>query len=207
MRTIWTRTTKLAAAAVCLAIAAQGQSLTPAEKERVQRDLVESREALVETVRGLTPEQWKFKPSPERWSAAEVVEHLALIEDLVSQGVLARMDKAPAGSADRDPKQVDAMILAKVPDRSTKYQAPPQAVPTGRWTPADTLEHFVAGRTHTIAVFNAMPDPRQHVIDHPVLGSLDAYEWVLAVAAHTERHRKQILELKADPNFPKDATF
>ena len=43
---------------------------------------------------------------------------------------------------------------------------------------------------------------RAHVLLHPVLGPLDAYEWVLAVAAHTERHTKQILEVKADANFP-----
>jgi len=42
----------------------------------------------------------------------------------------------------------------------------------------------------------------QHVFDHPALGPLDGYEWVLAVAAHTERHTKQILEVKADANFP-----
>jgi hypothetical protein len=31
----------------------------------------------------------------------------------------------------------------------------------------------------------------------------DAYEWVLFIAAHSERHLKQILEVKADLNYPK----
>jgi hypothetical protein len=31
---------------------------------------------------------------------------------------------------------------------------------------------------------------------------VDAYEWVLFVAAHSQRHTKQIDEIKADPNFP-----
>jgi hypothetical protein len=31
---------------------------------------------------------------------------------------------------------------------------------------------------------------------------MDGYQWVLATAAHTERHTKQILEVKSDPNFP-----
>ena len=38
---------------------------------------------------------------------------------------------------------------------------------------------------------------------HPLGQPLDAYEWLLFVAAHSERHTKQILEVKADPNFPK----
>jgi hypothetical protein len=32
---------------------------------------------------------------------------------------------------------------------------------------------------------------------------LDAYEWILFVAGHSERHTKQINEVKADANFPK----
>jgi hypothetical protein len=35
------------------------------------------------------------------------------------------------------------------------------------------------------------------------MGKLDEYEFVLLVAAHSERHTKQINEVKADPNFPK----
>jgi hypothetical protein len=37
----------------------------------------------------------------------------------------------------------------------------------------------------------------------PVGQPLDAYQWVLYLSAHSERHTKQILEVKADPSFPK----
>jgi len=43
---------------------------------------------------------------------------------------------------------------------------------------------------------------RDHVTDSP-MGKLDGYEFVLLIAAHSERHTKQINEVKADPNFPK----
>jgi hypothetical protein len=45
-------------------------------------------------------------------------------------------------------------------------------------------------------------DLRQHVSDGP-FGSMDAYEWILFIGAHSERHTKQILEVKAAPDFPK----
>ena len=32
--------------------------------------------------------------------------------------------------------------------------------------------------------------------------SMDGYQWILAAAAHCDRHTKQILEVRADPNFP-----
>jgi hypothetical protein len=47
------------------------------------------------------------------------------------------------------------------------------------------------------------PDLRGHVADSGLLGKIDAYERILFVAAHSERHTKQLLEVKADPKFPK----
>jgi hypothetical protein len=35
------------------------------------------------------------------------------------------------------------------------------------------------------------------------LGKLDGYEFLLFTGAHSERHTKQMLEVRADPNFPK----
>jgi hypothetical protein len=40
-------------------------------------------------------------------------------------------------------------------------------------------------------------------VDSPLGKKLDAYEWVLCIAAHSERHTQQINEVKSDPNFPK----
>ena len=41
-------------------------------------------------------------------------------------------------------------------------------------------------------------------LPHPVLGPLDAYQWILRISAHSESHTKQIEEVKADPSFPKE---
>ena len=46
-------------------------------------------------------------------------------------------------------------------------------------------------------------DLRAHAGDSPLEKRMDAYERVLFVAAHSDRHTKQINEVKADPNFPK----
>lgn len=53
------------------------------------------------------------------------------------------------------------------------------------------------------AFLESTPDLREHVADSPFGQPWDTYEWVLFIAAHSERHTKQILEVKADPNFPK----
>jgi DinB family protein len=196
------KTARLLAAGVLVTLAVSAQTLTQAERERALRYLTDTRNGVSDAVKGLSEAQWKFKPAPDRWSVAEVVEHLALTEELVSKQVLADLNKAPAGAANRDVKQVDAMIVDKITDRTTKFEAPPPVAPTGRWTPATALDHFLDGRAQTIALLQSTPDLRQHVINHPAFGPLDGYEWILAVAGHSARHTKQIIEVKADPNFP-----
>jgi DinB superfamily len=58
-------------------------------------------------------------------------------------------------------------------------------------------------RQRTIEFLQSTPDLRAHVSDSP-LGPLDGYEWLLFIAAHSERHTKQMLEVKAAPDFPKN---
>ena len=184
-----------------LASCAAAQDLTPSEREHALRYLDQTRDGVVNSVKGLSEAQWKFKPAADRWSVAEVVEHLALIEDMV-RGVLGNLDKGQNPAANRDVKQIDAMLLARVPDRSTKAQAPDVALPTGRWTPDDTLANFLASRAEVTAILQSARSLRAHVIAHPAFGPLDGYQWILAVAAHSERHTKQIMEVKADAHFP-----
>lgn len=191
-----THRTSYAILALMLATAASGQDTN------ARNYLNETRDALFASVKGLTSAQWNFKPAPDRWSIAQVVEHIAVTEEGI-EGILAQIAQAPAPAADFDDRAVDAMILAKMTDRSTKAQAPPQLQPTGRWTPADALQHFTAASDALAADLRDTTALRHHVIRHPAFGPLDGYEWVLAAAGHTSRHTQQIMEVKADPNFPR----
>jgi hypothetical protein len=179
-----------------------GQTLTQADKEKAATYLDETRDGVVAATKGLSEAQMKFKPAPDRWSVAETLEHIVLVEDSLLRNVTDKVMKSPPGPADRDTAKIDAMVLAMIPDRSHKAQASPPVTPTGRWTPADTLDRFLKTRTQTIAFLESTPELRAHASDSPI-GQLDAYEWVLFMAAHSQRHTKQILEVKADPNFPK----
>jgi hypothetical protein len=181
---------------------AAGQTVTPEEKQKAQDYLASTKQGLLDSTKGLSEAQLNYKATPDRWSIAEVVEHLALTEEFIDANVLANFEKAPAAPANRDFKQIDAKVLALIPDRSTKFQAPPPITPKDRWTLDQALAHFSAARAETLTFLESTPDLRQHVIQHPAAGELDGYEWVLLVAAHTERHTKQIQEVKASPGYP-----
>lgn len=187
-----------------LATTAFGQALTPADRDKAVKYLQQTCDGVVAATKGFSEAQMKFKPAPDRWSAAETLEHIALAEDFLFQSVTDKIMKAPAGPAGRDTAKIDAMVLEMIPDRSHKAQAPPPLVPTGRWTPAETLDHFLKSRAKSIEFLQSTPDLREHVADSPLGQQLDPYEWLLFIAAHSERHTKQILEVKADPNFPKN---
>jgi hypothetical protein len=72
--------------------------------------LIETRDGVLEAVKGLSEAQWRFRPSPDRWSGLENVEHLALVGRRVVE-IMGRLDQAPAAPADRDPESIDASIL------------------------------------------------------------------------------------------------
>jgi hypothetical protein len=188
--------------AVSLAGGVSGQDITNAERDQAVRYLAQTHAGVTQAVQGLSVGQFNFKPAPDCWSVAEVLEHISIVEDAVLNGVRTRLEKAPGPGDARDAQQVDAMVLARVLDRSTKVKAPPHLNPTGQSSPAAILERFLASRQHIVNWLKSDADLRGHVLDHPVLGALDGYEWILAAAGHSERHTKQILEVKADPNFP-----
>ena len=196
------RAVLLFCAVLCLSGVAFGQALSPEDREKGVKYLEQTRQGMIDATKDLSAAQWTFKPAPDRWSIAEVVEHIALAEDFLYENGVQRALKSPAGAPDRDYKKIDAAILAMVPDRTNKRQAPGPLVPTDRWSGPDGLDHFLKSRTRNVEFLENTQGLRGGVTDSP-LGPTDTYQWLLFISAHSERHTKQILEVKADPNFPK----
>jgi hypothetical protein len=185
------------------AAAASAQEVTQAEKDRAMQYLEATKKNVLEATKGLSDAQWNFKPEPDRWSVAQVMEHIAAAEDFTRDILKEKVMVAPAGETGRDVKKTDEAVLAMVPDRTNKVQAPEPLVPTNRFgSPDGSVKHFVESRGATEEFLKTTSGLRDHVTDSP-LGKLDGYEFVLFIAAHSERHTKQINEVKADPNFPK----
>jgi hypothetical protein len=185
------------------AAAGSAQEVTQAEKDKALQYLETTKKNVLEATKGLSEAQWNFKPAPDRWSVAQVMEHIAASEDFIRGMLKEKVMMAPAGEPGRDVKKTDDAVLAMVPDRTTKAQAPEPLVPTNRFgSPEGAIKHFVESRATTEDFLKTASGLRDHVTDSP-LGKLDGYEFVLFIAAHSERHTKQINEVKADANFPK----
>jgi hypothetical protein len=190
----------------CLALssAAGAQTLSQTDLERGLQYLETTKKNIVDATRGLSDAQWNFKPSPFKWSVAQVMEHIAASEDLLRQMAEGQIKQQSPPVPDRDLKKTDDRVLELIPDRSRKFQAPEQLRPRNQFgSPEGSLKHFLESREKTIALLKNTPDLRAHVVDSGLLGKIDAYERILFVAAHSERHTKQLNEVKADPKFPK----
>jgi len=195
----------LLAGAISFAIAgaARAQDASAADKEKALALLESSKKGVLAATKGLTEAQWNFKPAPDKWSIAECMEHIAAAEDFIRGQVEQNILKAPA-APDRDIAKIDAGILANVPDRTNKVQAPEPLKPTNRFgSPEAAIKHFVESRAKTEEFLKTTPDLRGHAVDSPGgNGKWDAYEFILLIGAHSERHTKQIEEVKTSPGYP-----
>lgn len=193
----------------CLAMLAVPQSAAQEQLSQKDRDagvkyLEETRGKFLASINGVSEAQWTFKPAPDRWSIAEVAEHIAVSETLILKLVtdqIMKLPKAPAGEA----RPADAKIIEMITDRSAKAQAPEILRPTNRWsTRAALTTDFEAARQRTIEyVKTTQDDLRGHSMPHPVMKTIDGYQWVLLLAAHSARHTAQIEEVKAAAGYPR----
>ena len=190
-------------ATLLAAISTRAQELTQADKDKALQYLESSKKDVLDATTGLSLAQWNFKPAPDRWSIAECVEHIAAAEDFIRDNIINGVMKAPPAPG-RDVAAIDAGILENIPARKNKVQAPEPLKPTNRFgSPEGSIKHFVASRAITEEFLKTTPGLRDHAADSPSGVKWDAYEFILLIAAHSERHTNQIKEVKADPNYPK----
>src|SRR5262245_52174126 len=126
------RRTPLRRGLALLAAFAMAASLSESDKRGGLTLLDRTRSGVVAATKGLSEAQWKFKSAPSRWSVAEVMEHIALSEDMLFENTSRKVMQAPAGNEERDYKNIDKLVLSAIADRSQKAQAPEPLIPTGR---------------------------------------------------------------------------
>jgi hypothetical protein len=177
-------------------------ALSPEEKSRASQFLASTREKFLDATGALSDAQWRFKPSADRWSIAEVVEHVAIVEGRV-HWLLGKMAGPPEAEPGRFSSAIDDFILADLANTTVKVKAPPTVEPTGQCTPQEALRQFIASRTQTLQLLDSAPFLRGRVLPHPLFGPWDGYQWILGTAAHSARHAGQILNNKAHADFPK----
>jgi uncharacterized damage-inducible protein DinB len=179
------------------------------ERELAAHHLAVSRERLLGLVEGLSAEQWVFHPTAGRWSIGDCVEHLTRVENRVIGFIGAKVEGPPPAEVPASVREKDAALMKAVPDRTDRREAPESGRPEGKWTDAgQLLAEFLKTRTKTAQFAReTRADLRSYTQLHGGFGELDCYQWLLLMGLHTERHARQIEEIKADAGFPATAGF
>src|ERR1700687_1213026 len=168
-----------------------------AERDLVLEHLHRSRTRLLETVQGLSPEQRSFKSAEDRWSVADCVEHIIIVEHFVLDSVGRVLQSAPEPEKHAETVGKDEVIQQRVPARNFRVKGPEAVMPIGRWPefPA-LLNQFEAARNRSIEFTTSTEaDLRNHFFPHPFLGQFDCYQWLLFIGTHCERHVRQMEEV------------
>lgn len=138
------------------------------------------------------------RPAPDRWSVAEIVEHVARIDVGVTM-ILALRAAEPrtATPAELAAARLTPETAARVRGRAERLEAPERVRPTGALTPEAALAQLAAARAALKAAY-ASADPA--VLDgavhpHPILGPLTLRGWFELPAHHDARHARQVAEL------------
>ncbi len=157
----------------------------------------------VAALEGLSSEQWHFQESPDRWSIAQVAEHIIKAEAAQRSVIIDSVLSTHPDRKAENPSDTDNMIATVTRDRGQKFQAPDFLQPEGVYsTPSEALAAFKAARETTLELLRGTDkDLRAHFADHP-FGRLDAYQWLLFMVSHADRHLAQIAQVKAHTKYP-----
>jgi hypothetical protein len=186
--------------------AISAKPVTKEERKAAVQYLDRTKKMFMESIKGLSEEQLRWKAAPDRWSVFEVSEHIALAESFLFDLISGQIMKAPA-DANKTTTVTMQQIMTLVPDRTNKFQAPEPIRPDK--APWKSMQETVAAfkqrrETTTKFIEKGNDDMRDRFFMNPAFGKeIDAYLWIAFLSAHTERHVKQILEVKAAPGFPK----
>ena len=174
------------------------QPMTQRDREHLLAHLQMTGSWLRDEVAHLSPARLNFRPAPGKWTIAEVVQHLVIAEPNYWQLFQDGMRSPPRVLKD---KATDEDVLWYGIDRARHEKTPAKQDPQGHQIQiSDALASF--GRLHTtMSQYAATTDEdlRAHTVAE---WGVDAYQCLLEISTHEQRHILQIREIKGDPGFP-----
>lgn len=180
-------------------------TLSPDERKFAIDYYQKTKARLLKDVKGLSEQQLNWKADSTRWSIYQCTEHIALAETLIWQWVQMTEHQPATPDKRSEVKHSPEELITLMTDRSHKAQAPEMLKPGTQFSGEDAaLAAYASRRDSTIDYIQTTRDDlKDHYIQHPVFGTMDLYEGLILLAAHSARHTLQIEEVIASPGFPK----
>ena len=157
----------------------------------------EKRRELLQSFEGVDGDRLCGRAAPDRWSVAEILEHLRMVESGVARLITKRVGQAKEAGLGEE-KSI-APVLPSF-DRYSAIlekavmQSPATVQPRADIDISDALEGLESSREALRAAVVSATGLSLGEIKHThqILGELDLYQWLIFVGHHEGRHKKQI---------------
>jgi DinB superfamily len=156
-------------------------------------------------VSNLSESQANFRPDENQWTIAEIVEHVSIVNDgflRLTHKLLKEAESTPRPP--RDDLNLGHTSLDENGQQQGPFQAPERVRPRGDARIEDSLAKMrvsLDGLAEIRLRLEAV-DLSEQMFPHPFLGPINAYQWMVLLGEHEDRHRDQIDRLKAAAGYP-----
>jgi hypothetical protein len=174
---------------------------TETDRRYTVDNLKRTRDELTRETADLTDAQWHFHESPDRWSIAEVVEHLALWEIIWAReiGMGIRNTPRPDLLATSSPDSYYMNFIME----TNPHTSPDFSRPTGFIRGKNNLVFFQRLRDQAIAFTDTTQADMRVQFELTAtkfprnMHQVYIYQW-----GHVDRHLRQIRKIKQHPGYP-----
>ena len=174
---------------------------TESDRQYTVDNLKRTRDAILAETENLSPAQWRFRESPDRWSIAEVVEHLALWEIIWAREISMGIRNKPQPELNQTSKP-DSYYVEWIMEPNP-HKSPDFSRPTGFIDGKNNLQFFLKLRNQTIGFVETTPaDMRAHFELTATDSPRNMHQVYLFQWGHVDRHLRQIRTIKRHPNYP-----
>lgn len=142
-------------------------------------------------------DECKVRRDPNRWSVAEIIEHLARAYSGTAKGFERCLEKgAPLATPASFKQRVRQFVVVDLGRFPEGRQAPKHILPSGE---LDLNAVIDAVRRDLARLDESASRAREtlgagKMLDHPILGALTVDQWLKFHEVHTRHHARQIAE-------------
>ena len=166
--------------------------------------------AISSATAGMNAEKLALRRGADKWCVAEILEHLYLTYTGTIKGFEKCLQAGkPLARVPTLQDRMRTMVVVKLAHMPEGQKAPPNAMPRGL-----PPERVLAEVVEKIAAMDAIITEAEskfgselRLLDHPILGPLQAKEWRKFHWVHGRHHLKQMQRLRSKPLKSQAASF
>ncbi len=165
-------------------------------------ELEKIRSEMARVTRDFAPEHWLRAPQG-KWNSAQILEHLFLSYTGTTKGLMKAMEAGrPLGGKPTLRDHVRTFVVTRLGFVPTGRAAPRQTVPKDM-LPLGSVQKFNDG---LVAMDSSLSDAEKRfgkktkLLDHPLIGPLDAQQWRSVHCIHAMHHLQQMRQRSQNRN-------